>query len=233
MSTFKPKIIAIDGPAGSGKSVISSKLAAVLGWRYVNTGELYRAVAFIAKELGVSEFSQQTLEPVLDEIIDGLYWNCDSNTVWYKNRDLSTHIKGTAAGQDASKVSKLAVVRSRLLDVQRRLALSAQKGAILEGRDIGTVVFPDADLKIFLYASPQVRATRRYHQLKSLSVLDPNITIEQIEQDLKERDEADSKRTIAPMKKAEDCIEVDTSDLNIDEVVSKIISILESKNLFV
>ena len=233
MSTFKPKIIAIDGPAGSGKSVISSKLASILGWRYVNTGELYRAVAFIAKELGVVEFAQETLETVLDEIIDGLYWNCDSNTVWYKNRDLSSQIKGTAAGQDASKVSKLPIVRSRLLDVQRRLALSAQKGAVLEGRDIGTVVFPDADLKIFLYASPQVRATRRYHQLKALSVLDPNLTVEQIEQDLKERDEADSHRATAPMKKAEDSIELDTSDLNIDEVVSKVVSILESRNLLV
>ena len=233
MSTFKPKIIAIDGPAGSGKSVVSSKLSQVLGWRYVNTGELYRAVAFIAKELGVKEFSEEAIEPVLSQIISGLYWNCDSNTVWYQNRDLSSHIKGTVAGQDASKVSKLSIVRSSLLDVQRRLALSAHKGAILEGRDIGTVVFPDADLKIFLCASPSVRAQRRYQQLKSLSVLGTDVTVEQIEEDLVARDEADSKRAEAPMKKADDCIEIDTSDINIDQTVSKILEVLKSKNLVV
>ena len=171
MSSFKPKIIAIDGPAGAGKSVISSKLAEVLGWRYVNTGELYRAIAYVTKQMGVEEFSEENLTPIIDDIVNGLYWNCDSNTVWYKNKDLSSFIKGTEAGQDASKTSKLRIVRSKLLDDQRRLALSSYKGAILEGRDIGTVVFPDADLKIFLSASVEKRAERRFKQLKELDIL--------------------------------------------------------------
>src|SRR4051812_40694718 len=161
----RPFIIAIDGPAGAGKSTVSKILARRLGFSLVDTGAIYRCVALAAREQGVKLDDDAALERMLDGLRIGFKMEGKHNHVFLGGRDVSDAIRTPENSLAASQVSSRPIVRAKLLDLQRRLALEAEEGAILEGRDIGTVVFPDADVKIFLDADPSIRARRRFEEL--------------------------------------------------------------------
>jgi CMP/dCMP kinase len=216
--------IAIDGPAGAGKSTAAKRLARRLGYTLLDTGAIYRAVALSARERAIAWSDG----PACAEIARGLdisfAFDGERNRVLVAGRDVSDAIREPAINEGASRVSALPEVRAALLEVQRRLA--AGGGVVAEGRDIGTVVLPGAEVKIFLTASAQARARRRFEedQRKGLPVEFERVLAEQIA-----RDERDSTRQTAPLRQAEDAILIDSSDLPVDEVVDRIARIAESR----
>ncbi len=213
-------IIAMDGPAGAGKSTISQKLAASLGFVRLDTGALYRAVALAATRAGKS-----TTDTDLLAFASALPLRIDTDgKVFIGEEDVSLAIRAPEISNAASKFAAVPAVREALMDLQRRLGRSAD--SILDGRDIGTVVFPDADVKLFLTASVEVRAERRHLELLTRGV---ESDLESVKADIIARDYADEHREIAPLRKADDAILVDASHLNIDEVVAKCKEIVESK----
>jgi len=222
-------IVAIDGASGTGKSTVAKLIAQEFDLSYVDTGAIYRSVALVVKEKNISlcDNDDKILKklcstlPLRFEFIDGV------NKVFLDKRDISQDIRLPEISMLASKVSALKVVRDSLLEMQRRLAKSTnKKGAVLDGRDIGTVIFPDADIKIFLTASDNVRATRRHLELKSKGVeIDYKDVLEQTIQ----RDKQDSERTLAPLKKADNAIEVNTDGLDVNGVTEKIKKIITSR----
>ena len=211
--------VAIDGPAGSGKSSISKAVAKIMGFTHIDTGAMYRAVTLEAMRLGIDLFDEAS------------YKFLDSVSVIYKNgiiylngEDVSKEIRTVEVTNNVSTPSKIAYVREKMVEYQRE---SAKHGKILmDGRDIGTVVLPNADLKIFLTASPEVRAERRCLENKTLGI---ESDYEKILNDIKVRDEKDSTRAIAPLKKADDAVLVDTSNMSIDEVVNTIIKLINER----
>ena len=214
--TMRPLIVAIDGPAGAGKSTVSKLLARRLGLSFVDTGALYRTVALSARRQNIAPDDDAALGALLPRINIAFRAVGEENRVYLDGEDVSTAIRTPEMSLLASAVSARPVVRSGLLGLQRRLALEAPVGAVLEGRDIGTVVFPDADLKFFLEANPDVRARRRYEELfqkGSESSLDAVLA------DQTKRDRDDSSRAVAPLKPADDAVKVDTSGLPLSEVV--------------
>lgn len=213
---MRPLIVAIDGPAGAGKSTVSRLLARRLGLSFVDTGALYRTVALSARRQGIAPDDDAALGALLPRIDIAFRSVGEENRVYLDGEDVSTAIRTPEISLLASAVSARPVVRDGLLGLQRRLALEAPVGAVLEGRDIGTVVFPDADLKFFLEANPDVRARRRYEELfqkGSESSLDAVLA------DQTKRDRDDSSRAVAPLKAAEDAVKVDTSGLPLSGVV--------------
>lgn len=212
----RPFIVAIDGPAGAGKSTVSKSLAGRLSFTLVDTGAIYRAVALLARRQQIDLEDDPRLAALLDQlalrflVVDG------ENRVFLADEDVSSAIRAPEISMAASKVSSRPVVRSGLLALQRRLALAADNGAVLEGRDIGTVVFPDADVKFFLDASPEVRAQRRFEELTKKGVAS---TFEEVLADQTRRDRDDSSRAVAPLKAAVDAIRIDSSRMSLPEVV--------------
>jgi cytidylate kinase len=215
---MKPILITIDGPAGAGKTTVSRSLAKRLGYRYIDTGALYRAVAFEAKSKGLSHDDDVGLENLCMSMDLKFIFAEQGSRLFSNNKDITDQIRSPEISMLASDVSARSVVRRYLLDLQRDIG--AWKGVVFEGRDMGTVVFPDADIKFFLDASPRTRALRRYKELSS----NTSLTIEQIEQDINQRDKNDSTRSLAPLKPAEDAIIVDSTDLSADEVVELMLS---------
>jgi cytidylate kinase len=211
----KPILITIDGPAGAGKTTVSRKLAAVMGYKYIDTGALYRAVALSAQRAGVSSDDDAGLEHVcrgLDLVFD----QAETGTRLLMNReDISGFIRTPEMSMMASAVSARPVVREYLLEVQKKMGRA--KEAVFEGRDMGTVVFPDAEVKFFLDASPKVRAERRYREIAETT----SMTLEQVENDIIRRDRNDSTRAIAPLRPAQDAVIIDSSGLSIEDVVEK------------
>ncbi|MBJ6762344.1 (d)CMP kinase [Myxococcaceae bacterium JPH2] len=212
----RPFIVAIDGPAGAGKSTVSKILARRLGFALVDTGAIYRCVALMARREGLAFDDDAGLEALLSRVRIHFQVQGEENHVFLGGQDVSGEIRTPEVSMGASQVSSRPVVRAGLLQLQRRLALEAQVGAILEGRDIGTVVFPDADAKFFLEANPDVRARRRFEELFEKGV---ESSLEDVLSDQTRRDAADSARTVAPLKAADDAVRVDSSALPLSEVV--------------
>jgi cytidylate kinase len=226
----RPFIVAIDGPAGAGKSTASRLLAGRLGFALVDTGAIYRAVALAATRMGVAlddDVALQALLPGVDIRFAPAAAGGAGQRVLLAGADVSALIRTPAISAGASKVSARPVVRAGLLELQRRLAVAPEnRGAVLEGRDIGTVVFPDADAKFFVTASPEERARRRYAEL--LAKGDAS-TFEQVLADQRARDKADSEREIAPLKPASDALIIDTSGTPIDAVVDRLAREVEAR----
>ncbi len=215
MST-RPFIVAIDGPAGAGKSSVSKLLARRMGFALVDTGAIYRCVALMATREGIAFDDDARLGELLGRVHIHFQVVGEENRVFLGGQDVSGDIRTPEISMAASQVSGRPVVRAGLLQLQRRLALEAGKGAILEGRDIGTVVFPDADAKFFLEANPEVRARRRYEELFQKGV---ESSLEDVLADQMKRDKDDSARAVAPLKAAEDALRIDSSSSPLSEVV--------------
>jgi len=230
MSLRRPFIVAIDGPAGAGKSTASRLLAARLGFALVDTGAIYRTVALAATRLGVGledDDSLGRLLPSVDIRFAPPAPGGTSQRVLLAGADVSAEIRTPQMSAGASKVSARPVVRAGLLEIQRRLALAPEnRGAVLEGRDIGTVVFPDADAKFFVTASPEERAWRRYAELLAKGDVS---TFDQVLADQRARDKADSEREIAPLRPAGDALVIDTSGTPIDAVVDRLVREVEGR----
>ncbi|MCA2979390.1 MAG: (d)CMP kinase [Myxococcaceae bacterium] len=215
----RPLIVAIDGPAGAGKSTVSKILARRLDFTLVDTGAIYRCVALKARRQGVALDDDAGLERLLDSLDVSFHVEEEMNHVFLEGEDVSEAIRTPENSLAASQVSSRPVVRERLLGLQRRLALHAERGAILEGRDIGTVVFPDADVKVFLFANPEIRARRRYEELFQKGHEKP---IGEVLSEQNRRDREDSEREVAPLKPAPDAAQLDSTGLPLSEVVQRI-----------
>ncbi len=221
MTSPRPLIVAIDGPAGAGKSTVSKILARRLHFVLVDTGAIYRCVALRARRGHLALNDDAKLEPLLHSLnlefrLDD---EADVNHVILDGEDVSDAIRTPENSMAASQVSGRPVVRNGLLELQRRLALSAKTGAILEGRDIGTVVFPDADVKVFLHADPTIRARRRYEELFQKGTEKP---VGEVLAEQNKRDDEDTKREVAPLKPAADAVGIDSTDLPLSDVVQRI-----------
>ena len=217
--------IAIDGPAGAGKSTIAKRLAKELGYYYVDTGAIYRTVAYFLDLLGISPKDTDGVQRYIDELTVDIYYDETGLQHMLMNGiDVTGDIRTPDISQKASLVSAQPVVREVLLDMQRDVA--KENNVIMDGRDIGTVVLPHADVKIFLTASAEVRAQRRYAELQAKGSKD---SYEQVLSDIQRRDHQDSTRAIAPLKAAKDAVTVDTSGMDIDEVVDTIRRIVLDK----
>ena len=217
--------IAIDGPAGAGKSTIAKALAKELGYHYVDTGAIYRTVAYFLDLLGISPKDVDGVTRYIDELNVEIEYDEEGKQHMLMNgMDVTDDIRTQDISQKASLVSAHAIVRDMLLDMQRNLA--KKYDVIMDGRDIGTVVLPKATVKIFLTASPEIRARRRYDELVAKGT---ETTYEKVLAEVKQRDHQDSTRAIAPLKKAKDAHLVDSSELDIDGVIAAIKAIVAEK----
>ena len=215
--------IALDGPAGAGKSSIAKRAAKALGYIYVDTGALYRTIGLAAMRAGVEPQPSDEVDSLLSRITVSLEFNDKGEqVVLLDGEDVSSLIRTSEASMMASKISAVPSVRAYLLDLQRDMAKT--HNVIMDGRDIGTVVLPDAKVKIFLTASPEARAERRYKELVEKGT---DTTFEEVLRDVKERDYNDSHRAIAPLKPAEDSILVDTTELDFEQSVEAIINVIK------
>ena len=219
----KPISIAIDGPAGAGKSTIARRLAKELGFYYVDTGAIYRTVAYFFDLWGVSPKDIDGITRYIDELTIGIEYDDEGVQHMIMNgMDVTGDIRTPDLSQKASLVSAHAIVRDLLLDMQREMA--EKHNVIMDGRDIGTVVLPDATVKIFLTASPEARATRRWKEYQAKGIDTP---YEEVLADVKQRDYQDTHRAAAPLKQADDAVLLDTSELNFEqsfEAMKKIIT---------
>jgi cytidylate kinase len=211
--------IAIDGPAGAGKSTIARLAAKRLGYIYVDTGAMYRTIALYVIRKDVDYNNEELLEAALSDINIEIKYVDGNQQVWLNGEDVSDSIRNEEIGNMASTVATKKQVRAKLLQLQRDIA--EKNNVIMDGRDIGTFVLPNAECKIYLTASVSVRAKRRYDELVSKG---ENPVLEKIENDIEKRDYQDMNRDIAPLKQAEDAIYLDSSDMSIQEVVDKICS---------
>ncbi len=217
--------VAIDGPAGAGKSTIARRLAAELGYRYVDTGAIYRTVAYFMDLWGVSPKDVDGVNRYIDELTVEIEYDEDGLQHMIMNgMDVTKDIRTPDISQKASLISAHACVRDMLLDMQRELA--EQNNVVMDGRDIGTVVLPRATVKIFLTASPEVRAKRRCDEL---SAKGQKVDYNKVLKDIQQRDYQDTHREIAPLKMSRDSIKVDTSDMTIEEVLEKLKEIVAQK----
>ena len=214
--------IAIDGPAGAGKSTIAKAVSQKLSFIYVDTGALYRAVGLYVIQNGIVDDANIIFS--LKKIKVDLKFENGAQKILLCDEDVSDMIRTPEVSMMASKVSALPEVREFLLELQRNLA--AQNNVIMDGRDIGTVILPNADVKIFLTASPEKRATRRYKELVAKGL---QVTYDKVLNDIVKRDYDDSHRTVAPLTPASDAVFVDTSDYTLEESVNLVLNVIENK----
>jgi cytidylate kinase len=214
-------VIAIDGPVGSGKSTVARRVADRVGYVYLDTGAMYRAVGLLATEAGVPLDDEAAVAPIAATA--RLRFD-DAGRLYAGDREVGDRIRSLEMGAAASIVSALPGVRALLVERQRQLGTGAD--IVMEGRDIGTNVFPDAEVKVFLTARPEVRAARRAAELRTRG---EDVDDEQVLEAVMERDRRDSERTVAPLRRAGDATEVDTSDLTLDQVVDAVVAIAREK----
>lgn len=217
-------VIAIDGPAGSGKSTVTHLLAKRLQYTHIDTGALYRALALKAERQQITHpeaLGQMALQTQLE--FRWIQLDPPANRLFMDGKDVSNEIRTPEISQLASKISAFPQVRDALLDLQRRLGESG--GVVLEGRDIGTVVFPNADIKFYLTASEEKRAERRRIELEGKGIY---LSLDEVLKQVRDRDRADMERPVAPLRKAKDAIEIDSTLLTIEEVVEKMLSAVKN-----
>ena len=217
--------IAIDGPAGAGKSTIAKKAAADLGFLYVDTGAMYRAVGLYMIANCIDIEDRKAVSDVIENVNIDITFIDNEQVILLNGENVNSKIRVQEVSNAASKTSAYPEVRARLFDLQKEIA--KEKSVIMDGRDIGTVILPDAELKIFLTASPEVRGERRYKELTKNGI---SADLSSIIEDIKKRDYQDEAREVSPLKKADDAILLDSSDMNIDEVVSSITKIARERN---
>lgn len=226
----KGLIIAIDGPAGSGKSTSAKLIAKKLGYLYIDTGAMYRAITFLASENGAIKDEAKIIELARNSKIE-LKYNNGEIVVMLNDRDISEEIRSSQVNASVSDVSKISAVRKLLVEKQREMGEKGH-GIVMEGRDIGTVVFPEADVKIFLTASLDIRANRR---VKEYAEKGSEVVIEEIKNNLSSRDKIDSSRNDSPLIKAPDAVAIDTTSITIDEQVNLILEqvkiVAQEKNI--
>jgi len=216
--------IAIDGPAGAGKSTIAKKVAKKLEYIYVDTGAMYRAIAYFLLTNNIDIEDDAQLENACKSIKIEIRYENDAQQVYLNDENVTSYLRTEETGNMASKSSAKAPVRAALLDLQRDMAI--EYNVVMDGRDIGTNVLPNAEAKIYLTASSKERANRRY---KELIEKGENADLDQIEADIIERDNRDMNRAIAPLKQADDAVYIDSSDMSIDEVVNAILDVANNK----
>ena len=210
--------IEIDGPAGAGKSTIAREVARQLSYIYVDTGAMYRCVALAMEEAGIDPEDESELQSLLDT----MKIRFEGRRVFLNDQEVTTQIRTNRISNLTSRIAALPAVRARMTGLQQQT--TAAGGYIVDGRDIGTVVLPDAAIKIFLSARPEARARRRYDEYRQKGI---DADYDRILEDIRQRDWQDSHRSTAPLKKAEDAVEIDTSDLTLDQVVTAIQSLID------
>ena len=221
-------VVTIDGPSGSGKGTVAALLAARLGWKFLDSGALYRLLAFAARNHGVDLTNEEALK-VLAAHLDVQFDTAESGQgmcIVLEGEDVTEAIRNEVVGAGASQVAALPAVREALL--QRQKAFREAPGLVADGRDMGTVVFPDATLKIFLTASAEERARRRYLQLKAKG---DDVNLASLLDEIRARDERDTQRAVAPLKPADDAIQLDSTALSIEQVLGQILSEVAERDL--
>ncbi len=218
-----PINIAIDGPAGAGKSTVAKKLAEDYGYIYVDTGAMYRAMALHFLRLNIDSSDEAAIAKACETVSISLEYDNGVQQVFLNGENVSGKLRTEAVGNMASNTSIYAPVRKKLVELQRELA--GRRDVVMDGRDIGTAVLPDADLKVYLTASSRVRAERRYKELIEKGI---TCSLDEIEQDIIDRDYRDMHRELSPLKQAKDAILLDTSDLNFEEVMQNMKKLVDS-----
>ncbi|WP_410768339.1 (d)CMP kinase [Fontibacillus sp. BL9] len=210
--------IAIDGPAGAGKSTIARRVAGMLSYVYVDTGAMYRAATWYFDQLGIEPEEEEKVLQTLPNLVIELIPGEDGQRVRVNGQEATEEIRSLAVNAKVSRYAQIEGLRSRLVSLQRQMAL--RKGVVMDGRDIGTTVLPDAEVKVFMTASVEERARRRYREMKEQH----QISLEQLIRDISERDRLDQEREISPLRQAEDAVLLDTTEMTLDEVSETIVS---------
>lgn len=213
--------VAIDGPSGAGKSTVSRAVAAMLGYIYIDTGAMYRTVAYKAISLGIEPSDAKSVAAMLQNTVIDIKHCDDGQHMFVDGTDVTDKIRTPQISMGASAVAAIPEVRAWLLETQRSFA--AKSNCIMDGRDIGTVVLPNAQVKIFLTASPEARARRRYDELEAKG---ETVDFDEVLDDMIKRDKADSSRDCAPLAAADDAVIVDSGDIDFDETVRRIAQII-------
>ena len=215
-------VIAIDGPAASGKSTTAKQLAKKLKYIYIDTGAMYRASGLCTLLQNIRLDNKVALKKMLDKISIRIEYEEEGNRIYLNGKDVSERIREADVTKLSSQIAVIGIVRKKMVELQRKMGEDG--GVIMDGRDIGTVVFPNADFKFFMIANVRTRALRRWKEVKDTG---ENITLEEVEEELIWRDKNDTTREISPLKQAEDAIPIDTSGMTIDEQVKFILDIIK------
>ena len=213
-----PKSIAIDGPAGAGKSTIAKKVSAELGFIYLDTGAMYRAVALKAIESGVDTKSREDIIRIIDNINIAITHDNNSQKIFLDGSDVSEDIRTGEVSAGAANVAAIKEVRLKMVELQRKIA--GEKDVVMDGRDIGSYVLPNANLKIFLTADINERAKRRYEEL---ALKGQQVNLDEVRENMQNRDNSDMSRAFAPLKKVPDAVEIDSTSMTIEDVAEKIL----------
>ena len=219
---MKKIVIALDGPSGSGKSTVAKFLSDKLNILYLDTGAMYRATALKALNLGIDTFDEEGVKTFINDINLEIKYIDKSQHTFLDGEDVSQKIREPHMSMAASNISSLKTVRLKMVEMQRKIA--SDISCVLDGRDIGSYVLPDADYKFFITASPEVRAKRRFDELKAKNF---DVNYDEILKDIEKRDYNDIHRDFSPLVQAKDAIYIDTSDMNIEEVTNKILSFIK------